>query len=174
MSRKSAFGVLYTDYYRRVYGLCRRLLGAGQLAEDATQETFMRAYRSFHKFEPTQPFWQWIAAIASNHCVDLLRGRHRDAQLFGQEQAELDVADDTQLPILTHLENTEAADRLNALVAELPDRYRIPLVLAYYQGISYDDIASQLGITRTHVGVLLLRAKEKLRGALIATPEAGK
>ena len=52
---------------------------------------------------------------------------------------------------------------MNQLVTELPDKYRVPLVLAYFHGSSYDTIASQLDISRNHVGVLLLRAKQRLR-----------
>jgi RNA polymerase sigma-70 factor, ECF subfamily len=171
VSNKSAFGILYAEYYRRVFGLCRRLLGSAELAEDAAQETFMRAYRSFHKFDPAEPFWHWIAAIASNHCIDVMRRRSRDNAPFGDEQAELDLPDESQVPALAALEAVEAADVLNAAIASLPDKYRVPLVLAYYREASYDEIAAQLGITRTHVGVLLLRAKERLRVAVTATQQ---
>jgi len=171
VSSKATFGILYAEYYRRVFGLCRRLLGSGDLAEDAAQETFMRAYRNFHKFDPAEPFWQWIAAIASNHCIDLVRRRNRDNAPFGVEQAEAELPDDAQLPVLTLLVAGEDADRVNTAVATLPDKYRVPLVLAYYRDASYDEIAAQLGVTRTHVGVLLLRAKERLRTALAASGE---
>jgi len=131
----------------------------------------MRAYRNFHKFDPAEPFWQWIARIASNHCIDLMRRRSRDGAPFGIEQAEAELPDDAQQSVLAVLVAGEEADRVNAAVATLPDKYRVPLVLAYYRDASYDDIAAQLGITRTHVGVLLLRAKERLRATLAASSE---
>lgn len=171
VSSKSAFGIIYAEYYRRVFGLCRRLLGSVDLAEDAAQETFMRAYRNFHKFDSKEPFWHWIAAIASNHCIDLMRRRSRDGAPFGAEQAEAELPDGAGAPVLAELVAREDADRVNAAVAALPDRYRVPLVLAYFREASYDEIAAQLGITRTHVGVLLLRAKERLRTALAAPAE---
>jgi RNA polymerase sigma factor (sigma-70 family) len=55
---------------------------------------------------------------------------------------------------------------LKAAIAALPDKQRLPLVLAYYEDASYDDIAAALGITRNHVGVLILRAKQALRREL--------
>ena len=72
MARHTAFEILYSDYYVRVFGLCRRLLNSSELAEDAAQETFMRAYKGFNKFDSEQPFWQWIAAIANNRDTILL------------------------------------------------------------------------------------------------------
>jgi len=89
MSTSVAFEILYKEYYVRVFGLCRRLLNSASLAEDATQETFMRAYRKFGSYDSDQPFWQWIAAIASNHCIDVLRRQKRMPELAGEEALEL-------------------------------------------------------------------------------------
>lgn len=166
MANNAAFEVLYSDYYARVFGLCRRLLNSTELAEDAAQETFMRAYRNFRKYDTAQPFWQWIATIANNHCIDLLRQQNRSSALFGIEQVELDELADSSAPILHELISGQEASVLNAAVAGLDDKYRVPLILAYFNQLSYDDIAAQLEISRNHVGVLLLRARQKLRGVM--------
>jgi len=136
------------------------------LAEDATQETFMRAYKNFNKFDSEQPFWHWIAAIANNHCVDLLRSKGRSDQFFGDEAVELEALAGLDVPVLSSLIAAEDGDALNAAIATLPDKYRVPLVLAYFNQTSYEQIADQLKISRTHVGVLLLRAKKQVRIAL--------
>ena len=166
MANNAAFEVLYSDYYARVYGLCRRLLNSTELAEDATQETFMRAYRNFRKYDTAQPFWQWIATIANNHCIDLLRQQNRSTALFGIEQVEIEELSDSSAPVLHELISGQEANVLNKAVADLDDKYRVPLILAYFNQLSYDDIAAQLEISRNHVGVLLLRARQKLRGAM--------
>lgn len=166
MARHTAFEILYKDYYVRVFGLCRRLLNSSELAEDAAQEAFMRAYKSFGKFDSEQPFWQWIASIANNHCIDLLRQKSRTEQLFGDEAGEIDGLAAADVPILSGLIEAEDMDRLNGAIMTLPDKYRVPLVLAYFNQASYDEIAAQLSISRNHVGVLLLRAKQQLRIAL--------
>lgn len=174
MARNKAFEVLYREYYVRVFGLCRRLLISQELAEDATQETFMRAYKSFGKFDAEQPFWQWIAAIANNHCIDKLRAKNRSDQLFGDEAGELENLASSDASVVQGLIASEDKDALNVAVATLPDKYRVPLVLAYFNQLSYDEIATQLDISRNHVGVLLLRAKKMVRGVLVATdPLAG-
>ena len=167
MATNVAFEILYKEYYVRVFGLCRRLLNSANLAEDATQETFMRAYRSFNRYDSNQPFWQWIAAIANNYCIDLLRQRSRTTKLFGDEDAELAQLESQDKKVLTELIDAQDADAVNTAVAQLNDKYRVPLVLAYYNDSSYEEIASDLSISRSHVGVLLLRAKQQLRSYLI-------
>ncbi len=166
MSANVAFEILYREYYVRVYGLCRRLLASDSLAEDATQEAFMRAYRSFDKYDSQQPFWQWIAAIASNHCVDVLRKRNKTSALFAasdEDDLEQLGEDSSKQDLIGEIDDAKlVADCLS----ELPDKYRVPLVLAYFRELSYDEIAGELSISRSHVGVLLLRAKTRLRRAL--------
>ncbi len=166
MSTNTAFEILYREYYVRVFGLCRRLLNSSELAEDAAQETFMRAYKSFRKYDAEQPFWQWIATIANNHCIDVLRQHSRNPALFGDEATELEELDSQDAPVLSDLISLGDAGTLHAAVANLGPKYRVPLVLAYFNQFSYDDIADQLKISRNHVGVLLLRAKQKLRADL--------
>lgn len=166
MARHAAFEILYREYYVRVFGLCRRLLNSNELAEDAAQETFMRAYKNFGKYDPDRPFWQWIATIANNYCLDKLRQHTRDNALFGEEANELEQLEDTGAPVLSDLISLEEAESLNAAVAQLSAKYRVPLVLAYFNQFSYDEIAQQLDITRNHVGILLLRAKQRLRDIL--------
>ncbi len=173
MATNVAFEILYKEYYVRVFGLCRRLLNSAVLAEDATQEAFMHAYRSFDKYDRVQPFWQWIASIANNHCVDLLRHRTRTRNLFGNEETELELLESSDKQVLTELIDAEDMEALNKAIARLPDRYRVPLVLAYYNDSSYDQIASDLSINRNHVGILLLRAKQQLRSHLANVGEPG-
>ncbi len=166
MATNVAFEILYKEYYVRVFGLCRRLLNSSNLAEDATQEVFMRAYRSFDKYDTDLPFWQWIASIANNHCIDLLRKRGRGKEMFSEEDGEVEQLESADKQMLTVLIDAEDSDALNGAIAELPDKYRVPLVLAYFNESSYEQIAEDLSISRNHVGVLLLRAKQRLRDLL--------
>ena len=166
MASNAAFEVLYREYYVRVVGLCRRLLNSNQLAEDAAQETFMRAYKNFRKYKTDRPFWQWIASIANNHCIDLLRQQSRTEALFGDEVDELEALADGKALVLNDLISLEEAESLNGAVTNLDAKYRVPLILAYFNQLSYDEIAEQLSISRNHVGVLLLRAKQRLRADL--------
>lgn len=161
-----SFDALYRDHYARVLGFCRRVLGGHGEAEDATQEIFMRGYRAFNRYQPDRPFGPWIGTIASRYCVDLLRARQRLGRLFSDvgEYAEdpPDPAHNGQAALI----ESRDADSVARAVDALPDKYRLPILLAYYADASYDDIAASLNLSRNHVGVLLLRGRQRLRKEL--------
>jgi RNA polymerase sigma-70 factor, ECF subfamily len=165
--RPPSFDALYRQHYPRVLGLCRRLLRHAAQAEDATQEVFMRAYRAFRDYDGAQPFAPWVLKIASNYCVDVVRRRAREAEVFGSEEAELRDVESDDPGAVTALISAENAAEVRAAMDRLPDKHRVPLVLAYYNESSYDDIAATLDITRNHVGVLILRGKQALRRELL-------
>ena len=107
------------------------------------------------KLRSGQRFAAWIATIARNTCVDIIRKRQRErAALADKEDIEQSLA------------SSQEAPDLQAALGRLPEQYRVPLVLAYFHQASYDDIAGQLNISRNHVGVLLLRAKQRLRNSI--------
>lgn len=169
---KINFEALYRDHYRRVFGLCRRLLGRSAQAEDAAQEVFVRAYRALDRYDTQQPFAAWILRIASNHCVDLRRGRARYGKLFDELDSEMDALDSSAPAVLDTLVDAERSTEVRDAIATLPDKYRLPIVLAYYNDANYDEIAHALGVTRNHVGVLLLRGKQLLRHSLAPSQES--
>lgn len=184
MSRAD-FDILYREHYPRVLGLCRRVLGGASdsdAARDATQEVFMRGYRAYAQYRPEEPFGAWIGAIASNYCVDQLRRHRRFATVFAETAEDAAAMAETGAGVATDgtesAVNTTAnagqngvdalisayrADTINRAVDGLPEKYRLPIVLAYYRGASYDEIAETLGITPNHVGILLLRGRQRLR-----------
>ena len=166
MTREATFAELYRTHYRQVRSLCRQLLGSAERAEDAAQEAFMRAYRGLDAYDATQPFGGWIMRIARNHCLDVLRRRRTESSLFGSEADETAGVDETDTEGLHGLLTAERAHAVQLAVANLPERYRLPLVLAYFADAGYEEIAAELGITRTHVGALLCRAKQALRKTL--------
>jgi RNA polymerase sigma-70 factor (ECF subfamily) len=166
MISEADFAQHYRNNYRRVLGLCRQLLGRLHPAEDAAQEVFLRAHRSLASYDATRPFEGWILTIASNYCIDVVRRRRKEAQLFGNESDERIAAEADDTDVLGELLAQERAAELKTAIASLPERYRLPLVLAYYRDASYDEVAAALGITRTHAGALICRAKQALRRAL--------
>jgi len=165
---RAAFDALYREHYHAVRSLCRRMLGSSHDGEDAAQEAFMRAYRAFGRYRSRDPFGPWVGSIATNYCIDVLRGRRRISELFDEtEVAEpLDPAPNGAAALISAHE----ADEITRAVEALPAKYRLPIVLAYYADATHDEIANTLGITRNHVGVLLLRGREQLRRQL-AQPE---
>ena len=88
MTQEESFDELYRTHYRRVFRLCRKLLGTSDQAEDATQEVFLKAHRAFKSYDREQAFAGWILKIASNFCVDVVRRRTKEQQLFGDQAVE--------------------------------------------------------------------------------------
>jgi RNA polymerase sigma-70 factor (ECF subfamily) len=173
--QKEAFGVLVRRYERELFGYLRRYLGDSTLAEDVFQNTFLQVYVKSGQYEPGRPVRPWLYTIATNQAIDALRrqGRHQALSLDQgrEESAEGDVRSlmetlETRGPSpVDAAEGQERKERIRASVDRLPDFLRQVLVLAYYQGLKYREIADILGIP---VGTV----KSRLHAALVKLQEA--
>jgi len=161
-----AFATLFRRYQGDVSRVCRRLLGVGAASEDAVSEAFLRARRALDGFAPDRPFRTWLLSIASHHCIDQLRRRTREQKIFDPREAAADALVDPGPSPLRRLVGREERDRLLTAIEELPEKYRLPLVLRYFSEMDYAAIAEVLGVERVQVGTLLLRGRRKLRELL--------
>ncbi|MCY4121269.1 MAG: RNA polymerase sigma factor [Acidobacteria bacterium] len=162
------FAALFRAHERRVRQICRYLLGSADEAEDAVQEIFLRVRRRYDQFDRARPFENWIVGVASHYCVDRLRQRSRETRLFGAEDVERDAVASGSVSPLDALLARERSRELRRAVADLPAKYRVPTVLAYFSDLGYAEIARLLGIERSHVAVLLFRGRQRLRRTLTA------
>ena len=162
------FDALYRAQERRVLQTCRYLLGSADEAEDAAQEVFLRARQRFEQYDRARPFASWILGVASHHCIDRLRRRSRETRLFSAQDTEQVAAPAREAGPLTALLARERGRQVRQAVATLPAKYRVPLVLAYFQELDYAEIGEILGIERGHVAVLVFRARRQLRRMLSA------
>jgi RNA polymerase sigma-70 factor, ECF subfamily len=163
---KEALAALYRHFHRRVFGLCRYLLGSETEAEDAASDVFTRLPRAMNSYDTSLPFPRWLMSVTTHHCLDLLRKRKVESRLF--EPAEADAPEPTSATPspLQEVLTAESRDKVRRAVAVLPERYRLPLTLRYYNEMSYDEIAATLDLTRAHVATLIFRSKKELRRAL--------
>jgi RNA polymerase sigma-70 factor, ECF subfamily len=160
------FTVIYESQHGRVLRLCRYLLNSVDAAEDAAHEVFLRAQTRIATYDPSLPLSSWLSGIATNYCIDVLRRRGTERRLFDLESSEtLDSPSRGPGP-LTEILTAERGNDVRAALAQLADKYRVPLVLVYYNEMSYDEIASTLGLTRNLVATLIFRAKQQLRQKL--------
>jgi RNA polymerase sigma factor (sigma-70 family) len=160
------FEELFRAHRPDVARLCRRLLPSEAAAEDAVQDIYLRGRRGFDGYDSKRPFRHWILGIASNHCVDQLRRHGRERRLFDPGDVDADALAAPGSSPLRHALDTEQSAQLLGAIDALPPRYRLPLVLRYYEELDYDGIAEILGVTRNQVATLLFRAKGRLRDAL--------
>ncbi len=163
-----SFELLYEQSASRVFGLCLRLLGSPAEAEDAAGEACLKACRAHADFEPGRPFASWILTIAGRVCIDRLRRRRLERRWFPRDLDGAPEAPARDPGPLARLLTVERQRQVRRRIAELPERYRLVLVLRYYADLPYAEIAALLGLERNHVAVLIHRAKLRLRAALDA------
>ena len=158
-----AFARLVELYQRPVYNLCYRMLGNPGDAEDAAQETFLRAYKNLRRYDSDRPFATWLLSIASHFCIDQLRKRR--AQLLSIEG-----------PLPAHpalmSENTdgpeeqatasERQERVQQLLDTLPDDYKQAVVLRYWYDMSYEEIAEVMESSVSAIKSRLFRARRQM------------
>lgn len=169
---ESAFGELFAEHRSDVARMCRRMLGDGVSAEDATQEIFLRARGGLESFDPTRPFRQWLLGVANHHCIDRLRRRRTESRLFDARDLHRgDLVDPGPTP-LGQLARREQRDEVLRAIDALPLKYRLPLVLRYFNELDYTQIGELLAVTRNQVGTLLFRAKRMLRQEMMRQQRA--
>ncbi len=165
-----AFELLVRRYERELYGYLRRYLGDANLAEDVFQTTFLQIYLKSKQYQEGRRVRPWLYTIATNQAIDTLRrvGRHQAVSL--DEQREQSGEGDA--PGLTDLLEswTPRSAMVRAAIAsasvdELPEHLRQVLLLAYYQGLKYREVADIVGIP---VGTV----KSRLHAALMKLNEA--
>jgi RNA polymerase sigma-70 factor (ECF subfamily) len=134
-------------------------------AEDATMDIFIKVRQKLGQYDSSRPFSAWLYTVAANHCWDVLRRRklRQDLETGEVENMPLEHPDPGALEQLLERHSNQEVRRA---LDKLPARSRMALVLRYYADMSYDDVAATLGVRRTFVGVVLLRARHQLRDIL--------
>ncbi len=160
-----AWGEIYQRYAGAIFRFCRRVMPTREDAEDATMDIFTKIRGKLDQYDANRSFQAWLYKVASNHCWDILRRRHvrQDLETGDVESMPLEHPDPGQLDALIA---SQSGERVRQALERLPARARMVLVLRYYADMNYDEIAEALGLRRTFVGVVLLRARHQLRDLL--------
>lgn len=156
-----AFSALVDAYQGPVYNLCFRMLGEAQEAEDAAQETFLKAYRNLKRYDPNRPFVNWILSIASNHCVDRIRRRRLHLVSYDEMPPSIDLSEDAAGPE-TALISAEREGRVRQILDALGSKDRAAVILFYWYDMSYQEIADTLSLTVSAVKSRLHRARKAM------------
>lgn len=162
-----AFNMIVERYQKQVFNLSARILGNMAYADDATQETFISAYRSIGKFRGGS-LRAWLMRIASNQCYDLIRASKRrpaeslDQSLMNPAFRVPSSGDSTEQQAL----QGELAQEIQRGIMTLPEDQRTVLVLIDVQGLSYDEAAEAAGVSIGTVKSRLSRARARVRDYL--------
>ncbi len=159
-----AFEDLVTPYSPMVYRHCYQMLKNTHEAEDATQETMLRAYRAYHRFS-NQGVATWLYQIAHRVCLDILKSaRVRRERLLYDQHTETygEPSSEEPTPEESYLRN-ESNQALQNAMQTLSTTEQVLLSLFYGQGCSYDELSKATGLAQGTVKSKLSRAKQKLK-----------
>jgi len=157
-----AFKEIFDAYAARLYNYACRLVGDAEEARDLTQDSFLKAYRALVRGEEPRDLPAWLYRIVSNTCLDALRRRRLIRwQPLDDLLAVLGVAAGRG-PEEQVLQR-ERQNEVERVLAQLPPRYRMYLLLREREGFSYREIAAITGDTPDTVKVTLYRARERAR-----------
>lgn len=173
---EEAFTEIVRHYQRRVYGVAMRMTRRHEVADDVSQETFLRAYRSLDRFELGRPLGPWLVKIAVNLSINYLNGAARREQSMYTEDcpdgpADLARREDPgreriESNPMRRLLSNELTRALAAALEKLTPEHRAVFQLKVDEGLRYDEIAETLGISRGTVMSRLFRARAQLKTML--------
>lgn len=164
---RRAFEALYDRYSSAVFGLALRMLGNREQAEEAVQEIFWRIWQRAQSFDPNRSFAPWLFGIAHNYSIDELRRRRvRPQPVYEDDEHPIlsAIPDDTDVGA-TALLGEQRRIVLDAL-QELPNEQRQALELAYFGGLTQQEIADRLGNPLGTVKTRMRLGLQKLRTIL--------
>jgi len=172
---KREFDTLVRRYHKQAYNIAYRLTGNHTDAEDLTQEAFVRAFRFFDNYRRDLPFENWLYRIMSNLFVDDLRRRPKarvqslDAPVGNDATSEsnafLEIPDTRESPERVVL-HEELDERIQKALASLPADFRMTVILADIEGMSYEEISETMKCSLGTVRSRLHRGRKLLRNKL--------
>jgi RNA polymerase sigma-70 factor, ECF subfamily len=161
---------LVRQHADRVYRLAYRLSGNQHDAEDLTQETFIRVFRSVQNYQPGT-FEGWLHRITTNLFLDMVRRRARIRMEALPEDYDRVPADEPNPEQIYH--DSRLGPDLQAALDSLPPEFRAAVVLCDIEGLSYEEIGATLGVKLGTVRSRIHRGRQALRDYLAAHPEHG-
>ncbi len=163
---EEAFVQLYHAYRDRIVGFTTRMLGSASMGEEAAQDVFLKLYKAGPRYQPSAKLSTYLYRIATRHCLNL-RDRHsfkktRSGLETDRERSSAVAPDDAT-------RRRELRDALRTALSELPEKQRAALLLVHYEGQSYKEAASTLGVSESALKSLIHRARGQL--ATLLDPE---
>ncbi|MFZ4506991.1 MAG: sigma-70 family RNA polymerase sigma factor [Fimbriimonas sp.] len=168
--RSHQFEELLRSSHKQAYRLAFRLTGNQAEAEDLVQESFVRAFRFFHRYDTALPFSSWLYRIMSNAHIDSMRRRSKlktlSIEQTGNEGSTWDFADHESLPDRDLMEATMEQPVQEAIQAMTPE-FRTAVILADVEGMAYEDIADTMGTSVGTVRSRIHRGRRQLKSHLM-------
>jgi RNA polymerase sigma-70 factor (ECF subfamily) len=156
-----AFQELVRRYQGKVTTNCRYLSGSPDDAEDLAQEVFMKVYFGLAGFEGRSSFQTWVHRIKSNHCINFVKKKR--LQTVGLDTPGVEGASGVPPRAERELEKEAMQARVGSVLLQMSETLRTPLVLRDMDGMSYEEVAQDLGIGLSAVKMRIKRGREEFR-----------
>ncbi len=157
-----AFETLFKRYREEIYTLfLSRTSGNKEDADDLVQDTFVKVYVNLEKYDPKYTFGQWIYTIARNTFIDYVR-RRRDSLSIDSLSSAPSLAPTTDEEPDKRIISEQHSVQIERCMAALPEKYRQMAEMRFVRELSYEEIASQMGLPIGTVKTQIFRARERL------------
>jgi len=152
------FSLLYSRYAGKVFSKCISMLKDEGSAQDATQDIFIKIYSNLAKFSEKSKFSTWIYSITYNYCIDYLRRKKKEKNLFtGEMDTPPDIVEDVEDRELLEIE----LSKLKIILEKIPVGDKAILMMKYQEEMSIKEIAAALEKTESAIKMKIKRAKAK-------------
>ena len=156
---RDAFRLLFETYKDKVFSIAVYSSGDPALADDITQQIFLKLFTAIRQFRGDSEFTTWLYRLVVNACLDERRRRRR--LLPWGEMVAMKKAGERK-PQEKHYARLEISEAVQAAIGELKPKFRLPILLKYIEGLSYDEIANVMGCSKGTVASRLNRGHSQL------------
>jgi len=168
-----SFGELVRRYQKQVYSLAYRLTNDAEEAMDLSQEVFLKIYQVLERYDETRPFFPWMYKVASNVCHSVLRKKPQESIPLDKIIEFTPLMPKVESQPEDYYESREIQLLVQQAIAELPERYKVPMVLRYLEDLTYQQIAEVMELPVSTIETRLYRGKALLQKRLSIVMERG-
>jgi len=172
----AAFRKLVERHQRRAFAIALSLVRDENDARELVQEAFLRVYRGLASFQGGSSFFTWLYRIITNLSIDLIRKPGRQLGDLDDSRLEADESQEADFPFLSRVDGGDPADvvrrreiaaRLQTALDALPSYHRGVIVMREIEGLSYEEMAQAMGVSKGTIMSRLFHARQKLQKALV-------
>jgi len=167
---QECFTELVNRYKNLVYSIILRMTKDNDEASDLAQDVFLKVYKNLRSYTTAFKFSTWIMRITSNHCIDHHRKKRLETVSLESHMTDTGFVGGTAASPESIYIKREQTDRINKILAGLPDMYKIPVVLYHQEGLSYQEIADRTGEPLSKVKNRIFRGRKMLKGLIEVQP----
>ena len=160
---RDVFEELVKRYKNLVYSVILRMVTDREEANDLAQDVFIKIYKNLDKYYPEYKFSTWVIRIATNHVIDYRRKKKQETVPIDEVEFSLSAEESPEAAYIRR----EQKEELKKVVGDLPDMYKIPIVLYHEQGLSYQEISEIINEPLSKVKNRIFRGRRMLKENLM-------